>query len=88
MAKTKTQRPKTAKSGKGAKADTYKAEKNNRNDRQQRRPRRDRADEAPAAVLPEGLIAGRNAVFEALRSGRAIDRLFVQDNALLLYPLP
>ncbi len=33
------------------------------------------------AVLPEGMIAGRNAVFEAIRSGRAIDRLFVQDNA-------
>lgn len=32
-------------------------------------------------VLPEGMIAGRNAVFEAIRSGRAIDRLFVQDNA-------
>ena len=81
MAKTKTQRPKTAKSSKGAKADRYNPEKNNRNDRQQRRPRRERAEEAPAAVLPEGLIAGRNAVFEALRSGRAIDRLFVQDNA-------
>ena len=27
------------------------------------------------------MIAGRNAVFEALKSGREIDRLFVQDNA-------
>ena len=41
----------------------------------------DRERFAEPAVLPEGMIAGRNAVFEAIRSGRAIDRLFVQDNA-------
>lgn len=42
----------------------------------QKQPRRPRP-EKPEAELPEGMIEGRNAVTEALRSGRAMDKVFI-----------
>lgn len=68
MAKTKTARPKTAK--------PKTAPRRMRNSKAE-----EREPSGVPAALPEGMIAGRNAVFEALKSGREIDRLFVQDNA-------
>lgn len=38
----------------------------------------DRRDKKPAeAALPEGMIEGRNAVLEAIRSGRTIDKVYL-----------
>ena len=48
---------------------------------QKARQRRNNDAAAEAQGLPEGLIAGRNAVLEALKSGRRIERLWIQDNA-------
>ncbi|MBE6596193.1 MAG: 23S rRNA (guanosine(2251)-2'-O)-methyltransferase RlmB [Ruminococcaceae bacterium] len=45
-----------------------------RNDRNERR-------ETPAEDLPENLVVGRNALRELLRSGRAVDKIFVQKGA-------
>ena len=72
MTKTKTPRPKQANRNKRGQTERTGG---------QRQARQGRADGAAEAVLPEGMIAGRNAVLEAIRSGRAVDRLFVQDNA-------
>ncbi len=36
---------------------------------------------APREPLPEGMIEGRNAVTEALKSGRTIDKVFVADGS-------
>lgn len=48
---------------------------------QKARQRRNNDAAAAAQELPEGMIAGRNAVLEALKSGRRIERLWIQDNA-------
>lgn len=44
----------------------------------------------PAASLPEDMIEGRNAVSEALRSGRSINKVFLAngdtDRALAVWP--
>ena len=48
---------------------------------QKARQRRNNDAAAEAQELPEGMIAGRNAVLEALKSGRRIERLWIQDNA-------
>lgn len=42
---------------------------------------RERTHKRPAAETPQGLIAGRNAVLEAIKSGRGIERLYIQENA-------
>ncbi len=45
-----------------------------------RSPRENRREEAPAE-LDEGLIEGRNALTEALKSGRSIDKLYVAEGS-------
>ena len=53
--------------------------KYNRNDRKNNNPRRSYNDnKRTEEEMPEGLIIGRNAVRELLRSGRTIDKLLVQ----------
>lgn len=49
---------------------------NKKNDRPYRDDRNNRRQEA--AELPEGLVIGRNAVRELLKSGRAVDKLMVR----------
>ena len=59
-------------------------EKRRPQDRQDRQPRQDRprradrfADRTPVVEEVEGQLEGRNAVTEALRAGRTIDKVFV-----------
>ncbi len=55
--------------------------RNDRNDRNERPMRNDRKQkrENPTREFPEELIEGRNAVTEALRSGRTMDHVFIAE---------
>ena len=53
-------------------------EKHRRPDRE-RRPDRDRRSAQPAVEEVEGQLEGRNALTEALRAGRTIDKVFIAD---------
>ncbi len=52
-----------------------------RKDGRNERPYRNEKRETPAEELPENIVVGRNALRELLRSGRAIDKIFVQKGA-------
>ena len=63
---------------------------NHKNDRNGQKPNRDRANRYPTEkydrvdrvrdenAVPEGMVIGRNAVRELLKSGRTVDKLYVQ----------
>ncbi len=57
---------------------SYKNTRNNGHPSQNRKRDDQRKDNTPATEMNEGLVIGRNAVRELLKSGRAIDKIFVQ----------
>ena len=57
---------------------SYENNKKRNNAKNNNEPRRDRIPEKRAEEMPEGLVIGRNAVRELLKSGRAVDKLMVR----------